>query len=186
MDGDSLNGVEHNPLFDICPSDGDVTIEGKPYKIKGLPFRLIIAIAKDAPDVLAFFFGGKIIISSLMETSPGAVERIIAGGFGFRGDPKEDESTKRAMAFAGDLPLDLQLDLMAAILTKSTGGGAGPFVARLRAMQIALGGQAAEEKADATVTTPIRRGIKIREPTQPPNDAPPLPQQSNTSSPEAA
>lgn len=172
MDG---HGLSDNPLFDIVPTRASVTLNGKTFEIQGVPFRVIMSIAREAPDVLSFFFGGKITISTMIESSPKAVERIIAAGFGLPDD-------ERAERFAGDLPLDVQLDLLAAILTQSTGGGAGPFVAKLKALQTALGGAAAPEPPKER---PIR--FKMREPTQaPPFDSPQSPEPSNSSSPAAA
>jgi hypothetical protein len=177
------SGINENPIFRIVPSDGPVTINGQRFTIRGVPFRIIVSIGREAPDVLSFFFGGKITISTLLETSPGAVERIIAAGFGAIDDPA-------VMKFAGDMELDTQLELVAAILTKTTGGGAGPFVEKLRAVQIALAGPIVAAatmsgEAPATEATKGNGRMRMREEVPYPNDSPPLPPESNSSLPTA-
>lgn len=186
MDSSSVSEADRelldNPLFSIAPSGGSVTIEGKTYKIKGVPFRVIMSIARESPDVLSVFFGGAITLSTITETSPKAVERIIAAGFGLIDDP-------RAMQWAGDLEMAVQLDLVAAILMQTTGGGAVPFAERLRAVRLALAGAPpAATTSDAATEAPAKGNgrMRMREPTTPPNDAPISPPSSNSSSPEAA
>lgn len=148
MDSEPVN----NPLFDIAPPRGKVTIADKDYDIVGVPFRVVMAVAKEAPGVLAFFIGGTLDLSTL-EKSPDAVAAIIAAGFG----APDDERVKN---HAADLPLDIQLELFAAILKQSTGGGAVPFAAKLKALQNALNPPATE------APRPLR--FKMREPGTPP------------------
>jgi hypothetical protein len=69
--------------------------------------------------------GGGLTAEAVIAQGPQAVALIIAAGYGMPNDEKARQA-------AADLPMDVQLDLIAAIVKATLGGGAGPFAEKIK------------------------------------------------------
>lgn len=103
--------MEGVSIHDLAPDE-------KP--LKGLPLRIVARLSKDYPEVIAMMAGGGLSVEAVLNQGPKAVELIIASGWG-----KPDD--EKAMEEAGNLELPEQIRLVSEIITKTLGGGAGPF-----------------------------------------------------------
>lgn len=120
--------MTQSTLFDIAPPSETVTIAGVDHKVVGVPFRVIVQLVKDNPEFMGLLFGGGLDGAALLAKGPDTVALIIAWGFG-------DGDNPEARTKAADLPLDVQLDLIAGIIKATIGGGAGPFVQKLAGLR---------------------------------------------------
>jgi hypothetical protein len=111
-------------LFDIGPPTEIVSINGTDHKVRGLPLRIIVDLLKDYPAIIGML-GKGLTAEAVVAQGPAAVSLIIAAGYGMA----DDEKARKA---AADLPLDVQLDLIAGIVNATLGGGAGPFADKVR------------------------------------------------------
>jgi hypothetical protein len=111
-------------LFDIGPPTEIVAINCVEHKVRGLPLRIIVDLLKDYPAIIGML-GKGLTAEAVVAQGPAAVSLIIAAGYGMA----DDEKARKA---AADLPLDVQLDLIAGIVKATLGGGAGPFADKLR------------------------------------------------------
>jgi hypothetical protein len=111
-------------LFDIAPPSEKVYIGGIEHEVRGLPLRVIAQLVKDYPAFLGLFSGGGLTAEAIIAQGPRAVALIIACGYGMPDDEK-------ALAAAANLPLDVQIDLIAGIVKATLGGGALPFAEKI-------------------------------------------------------
>jgi hypothetical protein len=111
-------------LFDIGPPTEIVAINGAEQKVRGLPLRVIVDLLKEYPAIIGML-GKGLTAEAVVGQGPAAVSLIIAAGYGMA----DDEKARKA---AADLPLDVQLDLIAGIVKATLGGGAGPFADKLK------------------------------------------------------
>ncbi len=111
-------------LDDIAPPSIPVSINGTEHRVVGVPFRVLM----QAPELIGFLMGSGLDANALMQKGPDTVALIIAAGFG---SPDDEKAKKRA----ADLPFDVQIDLLAAILKATIGGGTGPFVEKLAGLR---------------------------------------------------
>jgi hypothetical protein len=111
-------------LFDIGAPTEVVAINGAEHKVRGLPLRVIVDLLKDYPLIIGML-GKGLTAEAIVAQGPAAVSLIIAAGYGMA----DDEKARKA---AADLPLDVQLDLIAGIVKATLGGGAGPFADKIR------------------------------------------------------
>lgn len=148
-----------NPLFDIAPPSETVSIAGVDHKVVGVPFRIIVQLVKESPELMALLMGGGLDGAALMAKGPDTVAMIIACGFGL---PDDADAKKKA----ADLPLDVQLDLIAGIIKATIGGGAGPFVQKLAGLRKVIGME--EEK-------PRIFRLKAAQPSSPKSSEPSAP-----------
>jgi hypothetical protein len=131
-------------LFDIAPPSEKVTIGGVDHEVRGLPLRVIVQLVKDYPAFLGLFSGGGLTAQAIIAQGPRAVALIIACGYGMPDDEK-------ALAAAANLPLDVQIDLIAGIVKATLGGGALPFAEKIKRLYEVLKTPEAEEvNAEAT------------------------------------
>ena len=81
---------------------------------------------------------------------------IIAAGYGM---PDDDKAKKHA----ANLPLDAQLDLIAAIVKATLGGGAGPFAEKVKRVYESFGmGKTADKEREEKLEIVKRRLSKIQ------------------------
>jgi hypothetical protein len=111
-------------LFDLAPPTEIVSINGVDHKVRGLPLRIIVDLLKDYPAAVGLL-GGGLTAEAVIGQGPQAAALIIAAGYGM----PDDEKARQA---AADLPMDIQLDLIAAIVKATLGGGAGPFAEKIK------------------------------------------------------
>lgn len=143
-------------IFDIAPASETVSINGNDVKVVGVPLRIVVQIAKDAPELLALLMGGGLDAAAFISKAPEMVELVIAAGFG---EPDNAEVRKHA----GALPLDTQVDLLTAILKATMGGGAGPFIVKLAKARAML--TVEEEKEPEGVRVKLKQETSSQKPS---------------------
>jgi len=112
-------------LFDLAPPTEIVAINGVEHKVRGLPLRIIVELMKDYPNAVGLIGGGGLTAEAVIAQGPQVVALIIAAGYGM----PDDEKARQA---AADLPMDVQLDLVGAIVRATLGGGASPFAEKIK------------------------------------------------------
>jgi hypothetical protein len=128
-------------LFDIAPPGEKVNIGGIEHEVRGLPLRVVAQLVKDYPAFLGLFSGGGLTAEAIIAQGPRAVALIIACGYGMPDDEK-------ALAAAANVPLDVQIDLIAGIVKATLGGGALPFAEKInRLYEVLKPPEAAEAPA---------------------------------------
>ena len=101
--------------------------------------RIVTELVRENPQLVAFLGGGGLTAEAIQEQGAGVVATIIAAGYGLPDDEK-------ALKHAADLPLDVQLDLIAGIVKATLGGGTGPFAAKIRHLTKVSGWGSPEEE----------------------------------------
>jgi hypothetical protein len=133
-------------LLDIAPSLKTINIGGVDVIVCGVSAKGIAYLLEKFPEFKAMFGGGDIDPKKMMRSAPELVAAIIAAGTGTPGNHKAEEK-------AASLPLEMQFDLMEAILEVTMPSGAGPFVKRLTGL---ISSVAQAEKAASPVSPPSR------------------------------
>lgn len=138
-----------NPLADIALASEIVKVNGKDYKVAGIPFAVLLDLIARFPNIGAVLTGGVVNALDVMKFGGPAVASIIAGGFGKAGDEQVEAS---ALA----MPLETSLDFILAILKATMPNGAGPFVEKINAIrkivQVEEVAEAAPRKPGEVVT----------------------------------
>lgn len=143
-------------LFDIAPATETVVINGAEHRVYGLPLRIVTEIVKKNPALVSMLGGGGLTAEAILDQGPEAVSTIIAAGYGM----PDDEKAKK---HAANLPLDVQLDLIAAIVKATLGGGAGPFAEKVKRVYESFGmGKTAETEREEKLEIAKRRLSKIQ------------------------
>lgn len=120
-------------LLDIAPAVETVEIRGTKVEVYGVSVKGIAYLLQRFPELRAMLSGREVSADRLIEIGGDAVAAIIAAGTGYPGN-------EQAEAVAGSLSLDEQADLLAAIVKLTMPGGVGPFVEKLSALGLGLGG----------------------------------------------
>lgn len=120
-------------LLDIAPAVETVEIRGTKVEVYGVSVKGIAYLLQRFPELRAMLSGREVNADRLIEIGGDAVAAIIAAGTGYPGN-------EQAEAVAGSLSLDEQADLLAAIVKLTMPGGVGPFVEKLSALGLGLGG----------------------------------------------
>lgn len=120
-------------LLDIAPAVETVEIRGTKVEVYGVSVKGIAYLLQRFPELRAMLSGREVNADRLIEIGGDAVAAIIAAGTGYLGN-------EQAEAVAGSLSLDEQADLLAAIVKLTMPGGVGPFVEKLSALGLGLGG----------------------------------------------
>jgi hypothetical protein len=111
-------------LIDIAPQVETVQIHGNSISVPGVSARGVAYLLGRFPELRKLMTGQSVEAKELMAASGDAVSSIIAAGCGHPADEK-------AEAVAGELAVDAQADLLAAILRVTLPRGLGPFVEKL-------------------------------------------------------
>lgn len=119
-------------LIDIAPATETIEAQGKPVTVHGVSAKGLAHLLARFPELRKLMTGQDVQANQLLTTGGDAVAAIIAAGCGYRGD-------NAAEAIAGDLSLDIQADLLAAILRLTLPRGIGPFVEKLTGLASILG-----------------------------------------------
>jgi hypothetical protein len=120
-------------LLDLAAASEDVPINGSTIPVRPLSARAIAHLLAGFPDLRAYFSGRELNPTELFRSAFSAVPAIIAAGMGKLGDAETEQQ-------ADDLPLDVQMDLVAAILRVTMPRGVGPFVEKFQSLGLALNG----------------------------------------------
>ena len=114
-------------LLDIVPSVETVDVGGEKIAVHGVSATGLAYLIRRFPELLS----GGIGVEMLMSVGGEAVAAVIACGCGYLGN--EDAEAK-----AASFSLDVQADLLAAILRLTMPQGVGPFVEKLSALGAVL------------------------------------------------
>lgn len=151
-------------LFDIAPPSETVTINGRDEKVVGLPFRIVVQLIKDNPDLTGLLVGGGLSGEAIINRGPDVAAQIIAAGYGM----PDDEKAKQT---AANLPLDVQLDLIAGILKATLGGGVGPFVQKITALQKVVEAEKPKEEVRKEKLEIVKRRLTAMQSRRPSNSS---------------
>lgn len=103
--------------------------------IKGVSAKGVSYLLARFPEVRKLMSGQALSLTpeAIMMLAPEAIAAIIATGCGIVPDGSDDGAKRQREAEmeASDIPAELQLDLIGAILRVTMPGGVGPFVAKL-------------------------------------------------------
>ena len=136
-------------LIDIAPIVETVDMQGTLVTVHGVSAKGLAHLLGRFPELRMLMTGQEVEAPALMAMGGDAVAAIIAAGCGYPGDGA-------AETVAGNLSLDAQADLLAAILRLTLPKGVGPFVEKLTALGSILNADAAP-----SATAP---GSKLRRP----------------------
>lgn len=119
-------------LLDIAPSTACevVKFDGNRITVRGLSGSAIAAIVARFPDLSAVI-GGGIAGTRLIAQFGHAIGPIIAAGCGHLGDERYEQR-------AGELPIEVQLDLINAIIRLTFPKGPVSFVEKLSALLVGV------------------------------------------------
>ena len=135
-------------LIDIAPATETVEAQGKPVTVHGVSAKGLAHLLVRFPELRRLMTGQEVEADQLFAMGGDAVAAIIAAGCGYPGDDS-------AEVIGGALSLDVQADLLAAILRLTLPRGIGPFVEKLTA----LGGLLGVEDGPS-VTAPDTKSLK--------------------------
>jgi hypothetical protein len=113
-------------LLSIAPLVETVEVSGQKVSVPGVGLRGVASLFQRFPALRSVFQGGA-NLDDLVSVAPDAVAAVIAAGTGNPGSEKHEKA-------ADGLPLDAQLDLLAAIKRVTMPKGPGPFVAKVSAL----------------------------------------------------
>ena len=128
-------------LLDLAGAEApaSVTVRGLDMSVPGLPAGAIARLLRQLPEFEAIFEKMKkeqASVMDVMQAIPDAeIGVLIASGLGYYNKPEMDQMAGVANA----LPLEEQIDILAAIFAATMPGGIGPFVGRLKARAKGLG-----------------------------------------------
>ena len=114
-------------LIDIAPTTETVDVQGAAVAVHGISAKGVAYVLGRFPELRRLMSGQTVDVEQLMAMGGDAVAAIIAAGCGYPADEK-------AEAVAGSLAIDIQADLLAAILRVTLPSGLGPFVEKLTAL----------------------------------------------------
>lgn len=142
-------------LPDLEPTE-TVMVGKKSVAVVGVSFKEILALSARFPELGALFGGGGDFgAATFMAKGDAVVSAIIAAGIGHPGDKDEEAKASR-------LPLETQLDLVAAVIRVTMPSGVGPFVEKLTALTAALNVEAVAAPTPgkaAPVIFPLRANV---------------------------
>ena len=114
-------------LIDIAPKVEAIEVQGTAVAVHGVSAKGVAHLLGRFPELRKLMTGQAVEADQLMTMGGDAVAAIIAAGCGYPGDEK-------AETVAGRLSIDVQADLLAAILRLTLPVGLGPFVEKLTAL----------------------------------------------------
>src|SRR4051794_11188922 len=119
-------------LIDIAPATEMVEAQGKSIVVQGVSAKGLAHLLARFPELRRLMTGQEVEADQLLSMSGDAVAAIIAAGCGYPGN-------ESAEVISGNLSLDIQADLLAAVLRLTLPKGIGPFVEKLTALGSILG-----------------------------------------------
>lgn len=127
-------------LLDIAPLTEKVTVGGKTLVVYGISAKGLVSLIASFPEIKRLMAGKEVDVASLMSMGGDAISAIIAAGIGFPGDEKQEEAAAR-------LSLEVQADILTAIIKVTLPNGIGPFVEKLTALGAVAGAASAKVPA---------------------------------------
>ena len=118
-------------LIDIAPCVETLDIQGSAVEVRGVSATGLALLLSRFPELRKLMTGLEVDSDQLIALGGEAIAAIIAAGCGYPGEEK-------AEAIAASLSLDMQADLLAAILRLTLPKGVGPFVSKLTGLASVL------------------------------------------------
>ena len=120
-------------LLDVAPSAELVDVRGTQVEVTGISALGLAHLLARFPELqnLLAGQGSDLSPSDVIELGIKVVSAIIAAGCGMTG-------SEEAEGIAAELPLETQVDILAAIQRQTMPSGIGPFVAKLQAMGLVV------------------------------------------------
>ena len=120
-------------FMDIAPATETIDVAGVPVEVTGISAKGLASLFGRFPNLLALFSGGaaNVDIPEIAALGSDIVAAIIAAGVGYPGNREAEEK-------AALLPLELQLQIMAAIKRQTLPGGVENFMALLKQIGVDL------------------------------------------------
>lgn len=117
-------------LTDIAVATRDVPVPGGTLRIRGLSLQAIADLIARFPAIGQLTAGEDVTFdaASLMRLGPDAVAAAIAAAAGNPGDEAAERAARE------NLSLEVQTEIVEAILALTLPSGIGPFIARLAAL----------------------------------------------------
>lgn len=114
-------------LLDLAPVARTVQVDGQAVNVYGVSAEGIAYLLQRYPDLLGLFAGDVTLDSALAsKIGPQAIASLIAVGCGYAG-----EQMTKAEARAAKLGVEVQLNILEAVMDQTVPGGIAPFVERL-------------------------------------------------------
>lgn len=111
-------------LADIAPMTEDVAIGDQVLTVHGVSAKMCLEIFKRFPKVMGMVSGEGFNLGAFLTVAPDAVAAIIAAATGDLNDEAAEEA-------AGNLPVELQFDILEAVGRLTFTRGFAPFVERI-------------------------------------------------------
>lgn len=111
-------------LLDLVVKTETVSVGGMDIQVQGVSVAMIASMMQRFPSLRALLSGDAVNVGAIMASGDKIVGAVIAAGCGKPGDEAYE-------AKALDLPIDMQVDLIAAILKATMPGGFGPLAAKI-------------------------------------------------------
>lgn len=97
-------------------------------RVYGISAKVCLSILERFPEVLAkAMAGGGVKFNDIIAAAPDAISAVIAAATGHLGDTEVEED-------AGNLPIEIQMDILEAVGRLSFRNGFGPFVQRIMSL----------------------------------------------------
>ena len=149
-------------LLDIGNPSEKVSIGDQEVSVTGIAAEGCLALFIRFPELQQYLGGGGVSVSDLIKTAPDVIAAVIAAGTGTLGD---DE----AESIARKLPVEVQLDILEAIVRLTFRSGFGPFVQRIATLSAAIGTEVKYVKGGKETPTTSQPELK---PSLPPDTDP--------------
>lgn len=134
-------------LVDIAPAVETIDCGGASVEVYGVSARGVAHLLGRFPELRKMMSGVELKADELMAIAPDAVAAVIAAGVGKPGD-------KATEAIADRLPLEVQIDLLAAVLRLTMPKGVGPFVEKIAGAMGSLNVEAGQSAKAQDTTSP--------------------------------
>lgn len=124
-------------LLDIVPVTKPIPVNGTDVDVHGLSVKSLARILMNYPELKNVIAGKGITADAIAKIAPNAIAAIIAAGCIDSNAPQNIITI--AEQKAGELELENQYELLAAIIAMTMPGGVGPFIARLQTVADKMG-----------------------------------------------
>lgn len=114
-------------------------------EVFGVSAEGIVMLLKRFPEIRMLLTGKSIDTGQLTELAPPAIASIISAATGTPGNKKAEQAAAR-------LPLELQMEILEAVVRLTMPNGLGPFVQRLQDLASMLGATSEESTTTAADT----------------------------------
>lgn len=162
-------------LLDIAPVTKTVKVGEQEFQVRGVGARGFVDLLQRFPDLRSLLSEEGLAREALIMLAPGAIGAIIAYASNQANNPD-------AEALAADLPLEVQMDFLEAIVDATFKKGYVPFLARLNSLSAT--GQARPVVAPTTTapasTSEPPSSVSSTDTDNPPTESGPTPPENSS------